>query len=602
VAKDRKTRTAGKLLPILPAAFSFLAIAGGGYLWYRSGSPWDPAWLALLLSLVAASVLSFLVAIRLAALRRRFGVIDEALVGKGEEKADISGLLEICLRTGLVDEVPGLGWFLALLSDDLSLLQRSGTKFDLFASDILFSSRNLANLSESELEMLVRLRERSQAYFTSLSATSLELEKLTEGVRSYAEGAAALRTRALSSNDLLGELSATTSEASEEASEGKAALAATRVSVDVLVKGIRALDAVALRQAAEARRIGEALGVIEDIVERTHLLTTNASIEAAHAGACGAGFAIIAQEIRKLSASSKTALSDIGSVLGSIAGGISESARLATESSVAAGKLGGTMDDSQSRFSAIVERMHSVHRIRGEFSTVFSDQIEAASGLAKAAAEASDRSERFSLVFREGADDYRAIAEDAEKAESGAKDARRSSRVLAQLSGYLKVGGMERNRVLHKYLVAETEETRRFARKESRQLLLYNLEVHSDQGRPLGYLGDLSQSGMLLLTDEEPLRLSRFKVRIVFPLSSEGERSVELSIEVKRVERDSDGIRVGCRFDNPSPSEKRSIDELLSTLSLSSLSSHQVAIPSPAGRGGGGEIAEAEAVEDLIEA
>lgn len=46
--------------------------------------------------------------------------------------------------------------------------------------------------------------------------------------------------------------------------------------------------------------ITQTLGVINDIAERTNLLAINASIEAAHAGTRGAGFAIVAQEIRNL--------------------------------------------------------------------------------------------------------------------------------------------------------------------------------------------------------------------------------------------------------------------------------------------------------------
>ncbi len=61
--------------------------------------------------------------------------------------------------------------------------------------------------------------------------------------------------------------------------------------------------------------IGDFIHTVEDIANQTGLLAMNASIEAAHAGTAGKGFAVIAQEIRKLSEETSKNAAYIGDVL-----------------------------------------------------------------------------------------------------------------------------------------------------------------------------------------------------------------------------------------------------------------------------------------------
>lgn len=71
----------------------------------------------------------------------------------------------------------------------------------------------------------------------------------------------------------------------------------------------------AINQSDKISQVNELLSLIQDITEKTKLLSFNAAIEAAHAGENGKGFSIVAEEIRKLSESSSSTANHIKEIM-----------------------------------------------------------------------------------------------------------------------------------------------------------------------------------------------------------------------------------------------------------------------------------------------
>ncbi len=100
-----------------------------------------------------------------------------------------------------------------------------------------------------------------------------------------------------------------------------------------------------------ANRIGEVVGLINDIASQTNLLALNATIEAARAGDAGRGFAVVASEVKSLASQTAKATEDISEQIADI----QKVANEAIEAIKSIGGIIGEVNEVATAIAAAVE-------------------------------------------------------------------------------------------------------------------------------------------------------------------------------------------------------------------------------------------------------
>jgi len=238
----------------------------------------------------------------------------------------------------------------------LDRVRKAGIDVSSSANEILLSSEDMASGAVQQDQEI-----------TNTSSAVEELTVSMKQVSNNAEASAEAARRALDAAEQ-------GNRAVRDTLEGMQRI---RASVQATAKKIKSLGDRSLE-------ISEIINVINDITEQTNLLALNAAIEAARAGEAGRGFAVVADEVRKLAEHSRTATKDIAALIKAIQAETNE-AVVVMEEGTKEVEVGARLADQAGKaLEAISSVVRQSAELVQEISLASKQQVRGTEGVANA--------------------------------------------------------------------------------------------------------------------------------------------------------------------------------------------------------------------------
>ena len=241
---------------------------------------------------------------------------------------------------------------LAVTSNDE--LGQMGTRLSSLLQDLRQTLSGALGMADSNQQLAENFLRRADDITQQLQQAAQQLADVDQHGHSiqHAAGESSSHAGAVRSN-----LERTSSELSRAHQELQSLITEVHGSTHSNIELAGDLD----RLSQEAQQIGQVLQMIAGISEQTNLLALNAAIEAARAGEAGRGFAVVADEVRKLASQTQSVLGDAHQVIDQVTGAIRQIAQRMGSTAERSRALAGNADEALDTLDALVRQMDEVN-------------------------------------------------------------------------------------------------------------------------------------------------------------------------------------------------------------------------------------------------
>ncbi|MFW5500156.1 MULTISPECIES: methyl-accepting chemotaxis protein [unclassified Maridesulfovibrio] len=264
------------------------------------------------------------------------GIIKPIVEIKEEARKIASGNFDTNLTVTSKDEIGELQAALSemaeSLQENITEITRKEQEAAQKADEALRASAEAKAANELAETKAAELLEAAVQLDNVVESVSAASENLMVQIEQSSAGATEQAGRVEETASAMEEMNATVMEVARNAASAAEAVDTARnmaeEGAEVVFRAVGGIETVSTQSKIlmedmttlgnQAEGIGEVINVINDIADQTNLLALNAAIEAARAGEAGRGFAVVADEVRKLAEKTMAATNDVSNAVKSI--------------------------------------------------------------------------------------------------------------------------------------------------------------------------------------------------------------------------------------------------------------------------------------------
>ena len=296
------------------------------------------------------------------------------------------------------------------------LTVRSGDEHSLMAAmqKMQLSLRQMVGGLQNNAEQVASA---AQQLATSSSQVAVATSAQSEASSSMAAAVEQMTVSVNHVSERANETHAITSSTGQLSREGNQVIQETVAEMREIARIVEEAAGTIQRMGESSQQISGIVQVIKDVADQTNLLALNAAIEAARAGEQGRGFAVVADEVRKLAERTTKATAEIASMIGAVQSSASEAVGTMEQ---AVGRVSSGVDRAQRAGSSMTEissGTESAVLMVNEISSALREQSVASNEIAVNVEKIAQMSEENGAATRE-------VAETATLLERLAEDAR----------------------------------------------------------------------------------------------------------------------------------------------------------------------------------
>jgi methyl-accepting chemotaxis protein len=306
----------------------------------------------------------------------------------------------------------------------------------------------------------------------TVTETSATVEEMTTFIASVARNAESLSSAAQKTAHTVSELAGAVSDvakiaeeadriskrASDDARSGDEAVGRTIAGMRTISETMENTARVITGLGRRSQEIGKIVEVIEEIADQTNLLALNAAIEAARAGEAGRGFAVVADEVRKLAERSVQATKEIGEVIRQVQAETGDAVETA-KAGAAETKVGISLADKAGlALRSIIDSVSRSSQLMAQIASATAKQSQASSEVLQTVGNMTAATNQVTTAVREQVEGTKQIRQAMENINKIMTQAAYSTREQAAGGRQVRVAVENMNKISGQVNIATKEQ------------------------------------------------------------------------------------------------------------------------------------------------